>query len=177
MVLTLLGIPFSKMGVAFEPPVAAGNEKKDPVVRNCLNPANLNPQGVLGLLSHCVTGQLRDLLVKWCRFRVEESEYLEGRGAGESMSNYSDSASLTEILLLFHRLDVTLVDVGEMGGYFPSRLHPEALREGRMHPPTGGPAHLHYPSFAPKSPSQATQRQQDTERERRGRPSDTLAPS
>jgi hypothetical protein len=174
MVLTLLGIPFSKMGVAFEVPSPPGSEKKDPFVRNCLNPSNLNPQGVLGLLSHYVTGQLRDLLVKWCRFRVEESEYLDSRGAGESMSNYSDSASLTEILLLFHRLDVTLVDVGEMGGYFPSRLHPEALREGRMHSPTAGPAHLHYPSFAPKSPSQSTQRQQDTERERRGRLSDVF---
>ena len=181
MVLTLLGIPFSKMGVAFEvPPPASPSDRKEPFVRNCLNPSNLNPQGVLGLLSHHVTGQLRDLLVKWCRFRVEESEFLDARGAGESMSNYSDSASLTEVLLLFHRLDVTLVDVGEKGGYFPPRLDSASLREGHMHSESAGPAHLQYPSFAQKSSSRSRAQRQQVRvrgkgRERRSRSSEAFS--
>ena len=175
-VLTLLGIPFSKLGTGKgrgtgagttfssasdvtkgsnrynlarggsreEEEQGGGHEKKGKSLGsscsstcakgNFLDPRNLTPDGIKGLLSFAAVSEIKNLLVSWTRDRLGESSVMTGRKLQKGGRNFkvsgpfsgnniwradiplnASSASLSETLLLFHRMDVSLVDLGERG--------------------------------------------------------------
>ena len=191
-VLTLLGIPFSKLGTGKgrgtgagttfssasdvtkgsnrynlarggsreeeqEQEQGGGHEKEGkPLGSSCsstcakgnfLDPRNLTPDGIKGLLSFAAVSEIKNLLVSWTRDRLGESSVMTGRKLQKGGRNFkvsgpfsgnniwradiplnASSASLSETLLLFHRMDVSLVDLGERGSPSgPGLMKPHSL--------------------------------------------------
>ena len=173
-VLTLLGIPFSKLGKGIGTGIGVGigsfgvnssfmssrmseddnhkmkrgegsdirrkkgidgvNSNSTSEKGNCLDSRNLTPNGIQSLLSFNIVSQIKNLLIGWVRIRMGESDVMTGRKevkcgrrfkvTGPLSANNiwkadipssASSASLSETLLLFHRLDVSLIELGEKG--------------------------------------------------------------
>lgn len=122
-ILKLLGIPYSEIGASCESSIKSQKTSQSsgytPDIlgqqnsKNCLDSRNLKATGVRGLLSQSVASEIKMLLAEWYGFRLESPGFDSFHSA---LRRCTDSASLSETLMLFHRLDVSVMSMGVLGG-------------------------------------------------------------
>lgn len=110
-ILKLLSIPYSEIGSQSSTSSPENLNPKN--TKNCIDSRNLNAAGVRGLLSLSVATEIKMLLAEWYAFRLESPGFDSFHSARRRCT---DSASLSETLMLFHRLDLSAVSLGVVGG-------------------------------------------------------------
>lgn len=122
-ILKLLSIPYSEIGASSERSLTnqktSQNRSHTSHItgqqnsKNCLDSRNLKATGARDLLSKSVASEIKMLLAEWYGFRLESPGFDSFHSARRRCT---DSASLSETLMVFHRLDVSVMSMGVLGG-------------------------------------------------------------